>query len=125
VGEQDPNFDPRRLIRRIILGLRDEVLGSRLPWRCSTCFTCQETCPQKVGFTEVLFVVKNLAAEEGRFPPGLSAQPELLREHGRLYEITEFENEKRTELGLPPLDERPQDFQALLKDLKLGAKKED
>ncbi|MBU2550287.1 MAG: 4Fe-4S dicluster domain-containing protein [Proteobacteria bacterium] len=118
VGELNPDFDPRRLIRLVVLGLRDEVLSSPLLWVCSTCYTCQETCPEGVDFTEVLFVLKNMAVEAGCFPPTLGAQVELLKNHGRLYEITDFENEKRAELGLPPLDERPDDFLALLKDFQ-------
>ena len=100
-------FDPRRMIRKIILGLRDEVLQSELPLAVfPPVFTCQETCPQGVGFTEVLFAVKNIAVREGYFPPALAIQPELLKDHGRLLEITDFENDKRAELGLPKLEEK-------------------
>ena len=45
----------------------------------------------------------------------MTAQADLLRDHGRLYEITEFENKKRAELGLPDLEERPADYAELLK----------
>lgn len=124
VEAQLPDFDPRRLIRQVILGLREAVLSSPLPWRCSTCFTCQETCPQGVGFTEVLFVLKNMAAETGHLPPGLASQSDLLREHGRLYEIGEFENRKRTEQGLPELPEKPEHFQIILRHFQAGPKEE-
>lgn len=122
VGELHPDFDPRRLIRLVILGLREEVLSSPLLWLCSTCFTCQETCPQGVNFTEVLFALKNMAVEEGCFPPAMALQPELLKDHGRLYEITEFENKKRAELGLPELEERPDHFRTLLMSFELKKK---
>ena len=115
ISEIEPDFDPRRLIRLVLLGLREEVLSSPLLWLCSTCFTCQETCPEGVDFTEVMFVLKNMAVEAGHVPPALGMQPDLLRAHGRLYEITDFENEKRSELGLPELTERPEHFRVLLK----------
>jgi heterodisulfide reductase subunit C len=114
VTQVHPEFDPRRLIRWVILGLKDELLASPLLWLCSTCFTCQETCPQGVGFTEVLFALKNMAAEQGHLPPGMNAQTDLLKEHGRLYEIGEFENQKRVESGLPELPEKPEHFKAIL-----------
>ena len=115
VGERRAEFDPRRLIRLVMLGQRQMVLESPLLWLCSTCFTCQETCPQGVGFTEVLFALKNLASDQGHLPGPMTAQADLLRDHGRLYEITEFENKKRAELGLPDLEERPSDYAELLK----------
>ncbi len=41
-------------------------------------------------------------------------QAELLRDHGRLYEITDFENERRMEWGLPPIQERADDVHCIL-----------
>ena len=125
VGDQHPEFDPRRLIRMVVLGLKDEVLQSPLLWLCSTCFTCQETCPEGVNFTEVLFALKNMAVEAGYFPGAMTAQVELLKQHGRLYEITDFENEKRRELDLPDLEEKPGDFQTILLEFRLKAKEND
>jgi heterodisulfide reductase subunit C len=114
VEKAEPDFDPRRFIRLVVLGQKEQVLQDPMIWHCSTCFTCQETCPEGVGFTEVMFALKNLAAAAGHHPPGLKAQVELLKEHGRLYEIGEFENQKRAELGLPEIPERPEHFQVLL-----------
>ena len=124
VGELDPEFDPRRLIRMVILGLKEQVLQNAALWHCSTCFTCQETCPQQVNFTEVLFALKNMAAEKGYFPAGMNAQADLLKTHGRLYEIGEFENDKRRELGLPELEEKPGHFKIILKNFRLSNKEE-
>jgi len=125
VGDIDPDFDPRRLIRMVILGMRDQVLSSPLLWYCATCFTCQETCPEGVNFTEVLFALKNMAVEAGYFPPAMSAQTELLKNHGRLYEITDFENQNRGKYGLPELPERPDDFKTLLEQLKIEPREAD
>jgi heterodisulfide reductase subunit C len=61
-----------------------------------------------------MYAIKNLAVAEACIPPGLTAQRELLKTHGRLYEVTEFENEKRGKLGLPPIVEHPEDYDRLL-----------
>jgi heterodisulfide reductase subunit C len=61
-----------------------------------------------------MFAIKNLAVEEACVPPGLKAQKGLLKQHGRLYEVTDFENEKREKLGLPPIVEHPEDYDRLL-----------
>ena len=115
VGAEVEDYDPRRLIRLAVLGRREEVLSSPLIWLCSTCYSCQEVCPQKVRFTEVLGAIKNLAARSGYAPPSFKAIEKQMAAHGRLLEITEFENEKRAGLGLPPVKECPDHFQAILK----------
>lgn len=114
IGPIDERYDPRKIIRMALLGMKKEVLESDFIWLCSSCYGCSEVCPQNVRFTEVMFAIKNLAVAEACVPPGLTAQRTLLREHGRLYEITEFENEKREKLGLPRIVEHPEDYDRLL-----------
>lgn len=114
VGGQRADYDPRRIIRLALMGARAEVLASPLIWLCSSCYTCQEVCPQGVNFTEVLIAIKNIAAQAGYAPPSAKAIARQLAAHGRLLEVGEFENDKRAELGLPPVRECPGDFQALL-----------
>ena len=98
----DTRFDPRKIIRMVLLGMKKEVLGSNITWLCGACYGCHETCPQNVNFTEVMFAIKNLAVKEGCVPQGLAVQRTLLKQHGRLYQVTDFENGKRAKLGLPP-----------------------
>lgn len=118
----DKRYDPRKIIRMVLLGMKDQVLGSDFIWLCSSCYSCQEVCPQNVRFTEVMYAIKNLAAQEACIPPGLTAQRSLLRKHGRLYEVGEFENEKRLKFGLPPIVEHPEDFEKLLPDQPVSAR---
>ncbi len=110
-------YDPRRFIKLVILGLRDEVLASPELWFCATCYNCQEVCPMDVRFAEVVCAVKNLAVREGHLPAAMGAQRELLAKHGRLYEVADFENEKRADLGLPAVAERPDQIKPLLERL--------
>lgn len=109
-----PDYDPRRLIRLVVLGCREEVLSSPLIWLCSSCYACQEVCPQQVCFTDALAAIKNLAARAGYAPPSAKVLTKLLATHGRLLEVGEFENERREELGLPPVREIPEPFQNIL-----------
>ncbi len=114
VGGHLPDYDPRRLIRLALLGRKEQVLSSPLIWLCSTCYSCQEVCPQQVRFTEVLTAIKNLAARAGYAPPSTAAITQQLAGHGRLLEVTEFENQKRAKLGLPPVEEHPDHFCRIL-----------
>jgi heterodisulfide reductase subunit C2 len=114
VGGQRPGYDPRRIIRMTLLGRRQEVLASPLIWLCSTCYSCSEVCPQQVRFTDVLTAIKNIAAKQGCAPPSARISAQLLAKQGRLLEVSEFENDKRSALGLPLVEQRPQDFQRIL-----------
>jgi heterodisulfide reductase subunit C len=95
-------FQPLRIIRMALYGLR-EVLKSDFLWLCSSCYACQERCPQGVSITDFMTLLKNLAVEEGHIPAGIKAQRDLVRGEGRIYPIDEFDNKKRNKAGLPAL----------------------
>ena len=107
-------YNPRRIIRMALLGMREQVLTSEFVWLCSTCYTCYERCPQDVRIPELMNAIRNIAVREGHAPQAFRLQAELLRDHGRLYEITDFENERRVERGLPSIQERADDVHRIL-----------
>ena len=69
VADIDPDYNPRRIIRMVLLGMRKEVLSSSLPWLCSQCYTCQAHCPQNVDFADVMKALRNMAVREGYVHP--------------------------------------------------------
>ncbi|UCD84683.1 MAG: response regulator [Deltaproteobacteria bacterium] len=103
VREIDDEYNPRKIIRMALLGMREEVLASNFIWLCASCYSCEEYCPQGVKFTEVINAIKNIAVREGHIPPSFITQLELIRTHGRLYPIDDFDNKKRKKEGLPPI----------------------
>jgi heterodisulfide reductase subunit C len=121
VREVTERYNPRRIIHMTVLGLKERVLSSDFIWLCSTCYACYERCPQDVRITELMHAIKNVAVREGYIHPSFRSQVELIRDHGRLYDITGFENERRIELGLPTITERPQDFCQILAITSLEA----
>ena len=96
-------FNPFRIIRMALYGLKEEVLRSDFIWLCSGCYTCQERCPQGVSITEFMTLLKNMAIREGHAPTGIKAQRDIIKGEGRIYPIDEFDNKKRNKIGLPPL----------------------
>lgn len=71
VAEIDPQYNPRRIVRMVLLGLEREVLSSPTIWLCATCYRCQAHCPQDVRFTEVMGVLREMAVERGYADPSL------------------------------------------------------
>lgn len=96
-------FNPLKVIRMALYGLKKEVLGSDFIWLCSSCYACQERCPQGVSITEFMTLLKNMAVREGYVPSGVKAQQGIIRTQGRIYPIDEFDNKKRNKIDLPLL----------------------
>ncbi|MBM3315909.1 hypothetical protein FJY71_08775 [candidate division WOR-3 bacterium] len=73
VRRLEEKYNPRRIIRMAILGLKDEVYKSEFVWMCSYHTTCLHRCPQGVNIGEVSDAVVRLAEEAGKStvkPPG-------------------------------------------------------
>ena len=62
-------YNPRKIIRMILLGMREEVLSSKTIWLCSQCYTCSANCPQDIDFSDIMFALRDLAVQEGYAPP--------------------------------------------------------
>ena len=114
VREIDEKYNPRKIIRMVLLGMRDKVLKSDFIWLCSTCYTCYDRCPQDVQLTAIMTALKNIAAREGYIHPSFKEQARLVKEFGRLYEVEDFDNKKREKLGLPPVQKKFDDLTKIL-----------
>ena len=68
-SEADNAYDPRKIIRMILLGMKEKVLSSDIIWLCSMCFNCSFHCPQDVQFVKVMAVLRQMAVKEGYAAP--------------------------------------------------------
>ena len=69
----DEEYNCRRIIRQIILGMREEVLKSPVIWLCVMCYRCYARCPQQVNFTDIMRALRYLAIKDGYGPPDMLA----------------------------------------------------
>ena len=115
VMEIEEKYNPRKIIRMTVLGMRERVLSSDFIWLCSACYTCQERCPQDVRIPEVMNTLKNLAVKEGYIHSSFAKRVKLIGTQGRLFPISKFDNTKRKELGLPQIPPQNKEVQELLK----------
>jgi len=65
VSQAIPDFDPRRIIHMIRMGLKERLLTSDLLWYCSDCKSCVFVCPQDVRFAEIMEDLWKMALEQG------------------------------------------------------------
>lgn len=108
-------FNPREVIKLSMLGEGEEVLSGDSIWLCCSCYNCQERCPQKVEIADVFYALRNMAFEEGRIPEIYSEFAMAILSDGRIAKVSKFVENKRADLGLPPL--QPTGIDALRKIL--------
>jgi heterodisulfide reductase subunit C len=70
------DFDPRKLIRMVSLGMRDEAVESRWPWICTMCGKCEQVCPMGIDIADITRRIRSLREVEnvpGILHKGLAA----------------------------------------------------
>lgn len=102
VASVTEKYRPRKLIQKILLGMREEVLTSELPWLCMTCRQCEERCQEDVSLAEIFHAVRNIAAREGYIPVGVQKVVDTVMEDGWMLKdgYSDFIEDDRTDLGL-------------------------
>jgi heterodisulfide reductase subunit C len=129
VAKITPRFNPREVIKLSLLGERDEVISGDAIWLCCSCFNCDERCPQRVAIPLAIYALRNIAFKEGYIPNIYSEFASALIKNGRIVEVSKFIENKRSTIGLPPL--QPTGVDALRRILsttgfdKLQQKKEE
>ena len=68
---------PDEVIRLVILGQREAVLGCDTIWVCAACETCTTRCPNEVKIAELMDCLKEMAVQAGAPSP----QPQILALH--------------------------------------------
>ncbi|MCL1808371.1 MAG: 4Fe-4S dicluster domain-containing protein [Clostridiales bacterium] len=76
ISEIEPGYNPRNIMRKILLGMRDELLNSSEIWKCYQCHTCVSHCPQDVRFADVVRALRLIAVKEGMFDESFAAAVE-------------------------------------------------
>jgi heterodisulfide reductase subunit C len=78
VSSLEGDYNPRRIMRQVLLGMKKEVLESPEIWQCSQCHVCVAHCPQDVRFADIIRVLRQIAVDEGYAAKELADQVENL-----------------------------------------------
>ena len=65
----EPEYNPRRLLRLVMMDMREEAFSSPTTWLCSACDLCYPACPQQIHISGVIGAIKQLAVEAGYTSP--------------------------------------------------------
>jgi len=120
-GRRTP-YKVRQLVRKCLLGLKDEVLSDPSLWMCTTCYTCQERCPRQIKIVEIIKLARNEAAKAGFMSPAHKATGANVIKTGHGVPINDATKELRKRVGLsevPPTthsdDKALEDIRAICK----------
>ena len=67
-------YNCRTIIRKVIFGMREEVLKSPELWLCMMCYRCYARCPQQVNFTDIMRALRHMAVRDGYAPAAMLAK---------------------------------------------------
>ncbi|MFW9808849.1 MAG: CoB--CoM heterodisulfide reductase subunit C [Candidatus Thorarchaeota archaeon] len=111
-------FRTREVIRKALLGLKDEVLASPDLWLCSTCYTCLERCPRQIKVTDAIVIMRNMAVDHGFMLPQHQKTSQKLIATGHAVPIDDVNREIRKDLGLKEVPPTTHSNKKALKDVQ-------
>lgn len=102
VASVSDRYRPRKLIQQILIGKREEVLQSDIPWFCMTCRMCEDRCQEGVSPADIFQAVRHLAIEEGFVPDVFRSTADIVFRDGWLLadSYSDFIEDDREDLGL-------------------------
>ena len=65
ISEIDDSFNPRKIMRQVLYGMKDETLKDGEIWKCYQCHTCVAHCPQDVRFADIIRALREIAVVDG------------------------------------------------------------
>jgi heterodisulfide reductase subunit C len=90
---RDPAYNPRRVLHKASLGMRQAVFDDVTIWYCTACDLCYTTCPQQVHISDVIGALRQLALEAGYTSPleTVTVDPVLCAGCGNCVEVCPYE----------------------------------
>ncbi|MGL4670563.1 MAG: CoB--CoM heterodisulfide reductase subunit C [Methanobacteriaceae archaeon] len=101
-GRRTP-YKVRQIVRKCLMGLKDDVIADPALWMCTTCYTCQERCPRNVKIVEIIKMARNVAAQSGFMAPAHKATGSFVIKTGHGVPINDATKELRKRVGLGEL----------------------
>ena len=99
-GRRTP-YKVRQIVRKCLLGLKEEVISDDALWMCTTCYTCQERCLRSVKIVEIIKKARNIAAHAGYMAKPHKMTGVYVINTGHAVPINDNVKQLRTKIGLP------------------------
>ena len=116
-GRRTP-YRVRQIVRKCLLGLREEVISDPALWMCTTCYTCQERCPRSVKIVDIIKMARNEAAKAGYMADAHKATGSFVIKFGHGVPINDKTKELRKAIGLDELPPTVHSFPEALEEVQ-------
>ncbi|MDP3065369.1 MAG: CoB--CoM heterodisulfide reductase subunit C [Methanobacteriaceae archaeon] len=116
-GRRTP-YRIRQLVRRAVMGLKDDVISDDTIWMCTTCYECQERCPRAIKIVDVVKIVRNYAAQAGYMAPAHKMTGSFVIKTGHGVPINDATMALRKSVGLDKLPPTTHSFPEALEEVQ-------
>ncbi len=116
-GRRTP-YRVRQLVRKCLMGLKDEVISDDALWMCTTCYTCQERCPREIKMVEIVKMARNVAAQAGYMAPAHKATGSFVIKTGHGVPINDATMELIKRVGLDKLPTKNHSYHEALEEVQ-------
>ena len=116
-GRRTP-YKVRQLVRKCLLGLKEDVISDDALWMCTTCYTCQERCPRSVIIVEIVKKARNIAAHAGYMAKSHKRTGLFVITTGHGVPINPVTKELRARVGLSELPPTTHMFPEALEEVQ-------
>ena len=116
-GRRTP-YRVRQIVRKCLLGLREEVVSDPALWMCTTCYTCQERCPRSVKIVDIIKMARNEAAKAGYMADAHKATGSFVIKFGHGVPINDKTKDLRKTIGLDELPPTVHSFPDALEEVQ-------
>ncbi len=116
-GRRTP-YRIRNVVRKSVMGLKEEVIADDSIWMCTTCYECQERCPRGIKIVDVVKTVRNFAAQAGYMAPAHKMTGSFVIKTGHGVPINDATMALRKSVGLDELPPTTHQFPEALDEVQ-------
>lgn len=116
-GRRTP-YKVRQIVRKCLLGLKEDVITDDALWMCTTCYTCQERCPRSVKIVEIIKKARNVAAHAGYMAKPHKMTGVFVMNTGHGVPINDAAKALRTQIGLSEVPATTHAFPEALEEVQ-------
>jgi heterodisulfide reductase subunit C len=121
-GKRTP-YRIRSIIRKSLMGLKNEVLTDDTIWECVTCYACQERCPRGVAIVDVVKSIRNMQSQAGRMAQAHKMTGTFVLKTGHGVPINDATMALRKRVGLNELPPTTHEYPEALEEVRKILKK--
>lgn len=116
-GRRTP-YKVRQLVRKSLIGFKEELIKDDTIWLCSTCYECQERCPRGIKIVDIVKIVRNYASQAGYMAPAHKMTGSFVIKTGHGVPINDATKALRKSVGLSELPPTTHEFPEALEEVQ-------